>query len=129
MRGIPRKWKAAAVATAVVVVCGTGVAFAAIPDGSGVIHGCYSASGSKATNGAQLNILDNASASCSKGQTEVTWNQTGPQGLTGPQGPTGPQGATGPQGSTGPQGQGGAKGDAGQSLTATPLSAGDANCD
>ena len=52
---------------------------ASIPDASGVIQGCYSANGSKATNGTPLNIIDSAS-SCSKGQTAISWNQ---RGITG----------------------------------------------
>lgn len=85
----------------------TGAVQAAIPDGSGVIHGCYSANGSKGTNGTQLNIVDTQYASCSKGQTPVQWNQTGPQGPQGPQGPKGDKGDTGATGPQGPQGPAG----------------------
>ena len=101
-----------------------GVAYASIPDPGGVIHGCYSPSGSKQTNGAQLNILDSASASCNGSQKEITWNQTGPPGPPGPagaagtpgkdgkdgvdgkDGATGASGPTGPTGPTGPAGPG-----------------------
>jgi hypothetical protein len=68
------------------------IAWAAIPDASGVIHGCYSPNGALATNGTQLNILDGASAACSKGQKEITWNQQGPPGAQGPKGDKGDQG-------------------------------------
>jgi Collagen triple helix repeat (20 copies) len=59
---------------------------------------------------------------------------SGPQGPKGDTGPAGPAGATGLQGAKGDPGAAGAtgpqgpKGDAGQSLTATPLAAGDAHC-
>jgi hypothetical protein len=181
-----KRWVLAAGVIAALAVAA--VAYASIPDGGGVIHGCYSASGSKAQNGTPLNILDSGSAACSKGQTEVTWNQVGPHGPPGPQGPKGDTGPQGPKGDTGPQGpkgdtgpqgpkgdtgpqgpkgdtgpqglkgdpgpqgpkgdtgpqgpkgdtgpQGpkgdtgpqGPKGDTGQSLTATPLAAGDSHC-
>ena len=58
----------------------TGAVQAAIPDGHGVIHACYSAKGAENTNGAALKIVDSATASCSNGQTAVAWNQTGAQG-------------------------------------------------
>lgn len=57
----------------------TGAVQAAIPDGSGVIHGCYSAKGAEHTNGTALKIVDSATASCAKGETPITWNQTGRQ--------------------------------------------------
>jgi hypothetical protein len=49
---------------------------ASIPDANGVIHGCYGANGAKATGGSTLNVVDTGSAGCSKGQTELTWDQT-----------------------------------------------------
>ena len=54
-----------------------------------------------------------SSQSCTQYETEISWNNVGPQG---PQGPAGPVGPTGPQGSQGPQGpagQDGAQGPAG----------------
>lgn len=77
---------------------------AAIPDGGGVIHGCYSGNGAKAKGGTTLNILDTASNVCSNGQTAIAWNQTGPQGPQGPQGIIGPDGPEGPEGAQGPAG-------------------------
>ena len=65
-----------------------------------MIHGCYSGNGSKAKGGAQLFIVDGDQATCSNGQAEVTWGQTGPAGQTGPQGPAGPTGPAGPAGPT-----------------------------
>jgi hypothetical protein len=44
---------------------------------------------------------------CKRGQTRVTWNQQGPQGVPGPQGAAGapgPQGLQGPAGAQGPAG-------------------------
>lgn len=87
-----------------------GIAHAAIPDASGIIHACY------AKKDGSLRVIDPATGeSCdAKKENPLSWNQigpTGPQGavgLTGPQGvvgPTGPQGViglTGPQGPAGP---------------------------
>jgi hypothetical protein len=64
----------------------TGIAYASIPDSSGVIHGCYNLNGAKGTNGTPLNIVNSDVASCSKGQTEVAWGQTGPPGAPGQDG-------------------------------------------
>ena len=68
------------------------IAYASIPDSSGVLHGCYSANGANAKGGAQLNLVNSDQATCTNGQTAVTWSQTGPAGGTGPTGPTGPAG-------------------------------------
>lgn len=80
--------------TALALLIG-GIAYASIPGGDGVIHGCY-----KNSNPAQgaLITIDSA-ASCPSGYTALNWNQAGP---TGPQGPTGPTGATGATGPSGP---------------------------
>jgi len=99
-------------AASISFVLAVGVAVAAIPDGGGVIHGCYSGQGSKAKGGAQLYILDTAFSPCTNGQTAVAWNQTGPQGPQGAQGEEGPQGV---QGEPGPQGVQGDQGPAGPS--------------
>jgi hypothetical protein len=91
----------AALTTALVVA---GAALAAVPDGSGVIHGCFSPNGAKAKGGTALYLVDSASTTCSNGQAPLNWNQTGPQG---PQGIQGPQGNQGPQGIQGPAGPAG----------------------
>src|SRR5207302_925806 len=65
---------------------GAGVAYAAIPDGSGVLHACYK------TNGGQLRLVNTASE-CVPSETAAQWNQTGAQGPAGAPGPAGP-GAT-----------------------------------
>jgi hypothetical protein len=120
---------------------------ASVPDSSGQIHGCYSANGAKATNGTTLYILDSASASCAKGQTEVKWNQTGSSVTSSPLSvgsancPTGGSsfttlsgttfacnGAKGDKGDPGTNGTNGTNGANGVSVTSTSLSTGDANC-
>lgn len=85
----------------VVVLCSVvflfgGLAFASIPDGNGVIYGCYT------DIGGVLKVVDtDAGFNCGPGETSLTWNQTGPPGPIGPQGPEGLQG---PQGNPGPPG-------------------------
>jgi hypothetical protein len=61
---------------ALVVVVGAavaGIAYASIPDGSGVIHGCYSNK-----NGALRLIDTGAGGQCSDKETAVSWDQTVP---------------------------------------------------
>jgi hypothetical protein len=75
-------------AVLVVAVVGGGVAYATIPDGKGVIHGCYKKSSGR------LRVIDtNAGASCGPAEEAISWNQAGPQGQQGPTGPPGPSGA------------------------------------
>lgn len=80
---------------------GTGVAHAAIPDSSGVIHGCYKPTSDG--HNAPLGVIDTAlsNGSCPAGDTTVTWNQVGPQGPAGATGTAGATGATGPAGPAG----------------------------
>jgi hypothetical protein len=66
------------------------VAYAAIPDSGGVIHGCY-----KNTTG-QLRVIDSATEACGNNETPLAWSQTGPEGPAGPPGPVGPEGQPGP---------------------------------
>jgi hypothetical protein len=84
------------------------VAMAVIPDtGTHAITGCYADDGS-------LRVIDaEAGATCKKKETQITWNQTGPQGPTGAQGPKGDTGLTGPTGQTGLPGATGPQGPAG----------------
>jgi len=82
-----------------------GVAYAAIPDSSGVINGCYQ---KKVGN---LRVIDSsAGQSCRHSEVPISWSQTGPQGPPGPQGPKGDTGATGPKGDTGATGATGPQG-------------------
>jgi hypothetical protein len=69
------------IATAAVVF--SGMSAASIPDGSGVIHGCYATSGTNHT----LKVIDSAVTSkCPAGYKSLDWNQTGSQGPPGPPG-------------------------------------------
>jgi hypothetical protein len=81
------------------------IAFASIPDASGVIHTCYNKNGN-----ATLRVIDNSIEQCKSNETALNFNQTGPQGPQGPQGPVGPAGPQGPQGLQGLQGATGATG-------------------
>jgi len=74
------------------------VASATIPDGGGVVHGCYTKSGGA------LRVIDDSVTNCKSTETSLTWNQTGPKGSTGARGVTGDTGATGPAGSAGASG-------------------------
>lgn len=79
---------------------------ATIPAPNGVIYACYNPSSGT------IKVIDNSTTTCNPSETQLTWNQTGPQG---PIGPVGPQGVTEQQGPTGPQGATGAQGPAGPS--------------
>jgi hypothetical protein len=88
-----------------------GIAYAAIPDSSGVIHGCY-VSGT-----GQLRVYDTESATskkCASNETALNWNQKGPKGDKGDPGAAGAAGTAGPAGPAGPTGP---KGPAGASGT------------
>ncbi len=80
------------------------VIYATIPAPNGVIYGCYNKSGGS------LRVIDNAVTKCGSNETQLTWNQTGPQGPTGSQGLQGASGSTGSQGPAGPTGATGATG-------------------
>jgi len=93
-----RFWLLGAVAT----VALAGTAYATIPGGDGVIHGCY------AKSGGTLRVIDASVTNCKAGETALDWSQHGIPG------PTGDRGAPGP---AGPQGDPGAPGGlAGQQL-------------
>jgi hypothetical protein len=70
-----------------------GAAYATIPDGAGVINGCY-------TNKVGfLRLVDpSAGQKCTSLETPISWNQKGPKGDPGPQGAAGPAGPPGPAG-------------------------------
>jgi hypothetical protein len=87
---------ALAVSLVAMIVALGGVAWASIPDASGVIHGCYNKSGGA------LRVIDTAISTqkCTSLQLPLNWNQTGPPGPTGPQGAAGPAGPQGPAGAT-----------------------------
>lgn len=87
----------------IVAVAVGSVAWAAIPDANGVIHGCYV----KRTGA--LRVIDTGMA-CKATETALQWSQKGPQGLTGTPGTPGTPGATGAPGPQGPAGPEGARG-------------------
>jgi hypothetical protein len=81
--------KAGIVLAALALLVLGGVAYAAIPDSGGVIHGCYKTSDGK------LRVIDSASESCVSGETALNWSQTGPAGATGATGAAGANGVSG----------------------------------
>jgi hypothetical protein len=96
-----RKRVAVVLGLTLLFISAAGIASASIPDGGGVIHGCYK----PASNGglSSLGVVDTAGSGgqCPANQTALAWNQSGPQG---PAGPAGATGATGPQGPAGTAG-------------------------
>src|SRR5439155_15299064 len=60
-----------------------GIAYATIPDSSGVIHGCYQ------KNQGTLRVIDTDKAqTCASSESPLNWSQTGQQGPPGPTGPS-----------------------------------------
>jgi hypothetical protein len=71
------------------------IAWAAVPDGNGVIHGCYD----KQSGGVRVtDTATNQPKPCTAKEAPLDWNQQGPQGIQGVPGPQGPQGDPGPSG-------------------------------
>ena len=104
-----------AVLTAGIAAVAAGVAYATIPDASGVIHSCYNAS---ANPSGAVRVIDTATgATCSKNEKPLNFNQTGPQGPQGVQGIQGPKGDPGTNGTNGAPGTNGATGPAGPAGT------------
>jgi hypothetical protein len=71
-----------AVTIAVVFAAAAGIAYANIPDSSGVIHGCY-----KKTSPQQgtLRVVDSEKGqTCGASENTLNWNQMGPRGARGP---------------------------------------------
>jgi hypothetical protein len=64
------KFLAAVTLAAIVGGASAAVVMAAIPDNSGVVHGCYR------NNNGTLRVVDNASASCGGNETSVNWPST-----------------------------------------------------
>lgn len=86
-----------------------GVAYAAIPGSDGVIKACYDKPGLLGLGQGSVRVIDSA-ASCRSTETQLTWNQKGPQGEKGE---TGAPGAQGDKGEAGADGAPGPKGDPG----------------
>jgi hypothetical protein len=61
-----------------------GIAYAAIPDSGGLIHGCYN------KNSGNLRVIDTSGKGCTTSEKALNWNQTGLTGATGPSGSAGP---------------------------------------
>ncbi len=101
------KSSALILAVGALVVAGTGIGIASIPDASGVVHTCYTTNGSVfGQPQGSLRVIDTAKGQkCQASETGLNLNQTGP---TGPAGPKGATGATGPQGPAGGGGVAGA---------------------
>jgi hypothetical protein len=112
------RWvKAGALVGVVALGFGSGVAWSAIPDDDGMLHGCYKKSGGS------LRVIDYPQQSCAKDETMISWNRqgpAGPEGPAGPQGPAGPDGADGADGADGPQGPAGPAGPEGPAGPAGP---------
>ena len=88
---IRRKLTFALLAAVAALAVGS-IAWAAIPDTAGEIHGCYD----KGTG--QLRVTDtqsNQPKGCGPKEAPLSWAVRGPQGAPGPQGPPGPAGAPG----------------------------------
>lgn len=78
-----------------------GIAYATIPDSSGVIHACYHVNPQGVVDASgNLRVIDPSStnkdgSACKKDEKALNFNQTGPQGQQGQQGQQGPQGPSG----------------------------------
>ena len=88
-----------AVCVLALALVSSGQSLASVPDANGVYHGCVKVGmGHPQT----IDMIDTAvTTSCGRGETAVTWSQTGPRGPIGVTGPMGAKGATGPQGPIG----------------------------
>ncbi|MFL5944734.1 MAG: collagen-like protein, partial [Gaiellaceae bacterium] len=96
-----------------------GVAYATIPDATGVIHGCYRTD--LTDQKGQLRVVDDP-ANCRSNETATQWNQQGVPGAPGSQGPKGDKGdkgAAGVDGTDGTDGTNGTNGRDGSSVTSS----------
>ena len=96
MRGIFRPGLGALAVVGALLLAG-GVAYATVPDGNGVIHGCYAKTSNGQALAGSLRVVDTGMGqSCQSNENALSWNQQGVKGATGPQGPAGPAGTAGP---------------------------------
>ena len=96
-----------AFATVAIFAVAGGIAYAAIPDASGVYHACVMKNGS-------IRIIDPSTDQCRpSNETEITFNQKGQTGDPGAQGPAGTNGTNGADG---------------KSPTVAPVAVGDSHC-
>jgi hypothetical protein len=78
-----------------VVASAAGVAYAAIPDGGGIVHACFQ---NVTSANKPVKLLDTAKATtCPSGWKQVTWNQKGQPGAPGAPGTPGAPGVSGYQ--------------------------------
>jgi hypothetical protein len=84
-----RRRSVVAVLAVSAVAAGGAIAWAAIPDASGVIHACFKKSGGA------LRVIDSGVAACKPDESHLDWNQVGQQGLAGPPGEQGLPGISG----------------------------------
>ncbi len=86
LRGL--RGKRLALATVAIFGAAGGIAFASIPDdGTGVYHACLAKNG-------KIRIIDPVTDQCKKNETEITFNQKGPQGIPGVPGQNGTNGVS-----------------------------------
>jgi collagen triple helix repeat protein len=112
--------KVLAAGVGVLALAAAGIAYATIPDGSGVYTACkLNATGT-------IRLIDPSLGEgsllghCTALETKISWNQAGQPGPAGSAGPQGPKGDTGEQGPAGPAGPQGPKGDQGDPGPAGP---------
>jgi hypothetical protein len=63
-----------------------GIAYASIPDSSGLISGCYQ------KNNGNLRVIDSSGKGCGTSEKPLNWSQTGPSGTDGTNGTNGVSG-------------------------------------
>ncbi len=80
-----------AIAVVALFAVAGGIAYAAIPDASGVIHACYRTSTDDQKG--QLRVVESA-ASCRNNESPTQWNVTGAPGAQGPAGEDGADGTS-----------------------------------
>ncbi len=97
-----RPSSATAVICIALLVAAGGVAFASIPNSSGVVHACYQ------KKGGGLRVI--GGGKCRKSEKSLAWNQQGSQGVQGIKGAQGIQGGQGIQGAQGAKGERGPAG-------------------
>jgi hypothetical protein len=96
--------RASVIVLATIALVAGGTALAA--GGPDTYTGCLTPGGKIV----KIAIGSDPAGDCTGQQTQVSWNETGPEGPAGPQGPAGLQGRVGPQGDPGPQGRPGLQG-------------------
>ena len=90
-----RDMRAALAGAVVAAALGGGAAWAAIPDGSGEIHGCYQ------KNVGNLRVVDPDEGGCRPSEIAVAWNSRGAPGEPGSPGVPGRDGRDGHDGRDG----------------------------